>query len=348
MQHYLYNILEKANLKKEHHPECSKLIEKLISKQLELLQLPILRKANLTESDKVELTEKLIEHELNLLIKKFQFLEFLKLPILKEVSLKERDQSKYFDLIQRLRKRSTIYIPIAEIKNFPIQVLQLSIEELELFSDSTRIQKCLTGAKINTIGDVLEYGYRNLLRLKNFGERSYEKVFDVFKSFLGIELEIKKEKENKMDIRLKRLKSSRRELTLRIPEIIKTKTFHIKCEKKLSSLAKSILQSAQSKHFYYVRDDINSGLKSNPIERDFLLQSLYSIVIFVQNNLSTNFLNIWIKEIYINKIVTYNKFINQEYQNLYPEEYITIKLACGYKIAKKPFSLRVKEFMYNR
>jgi len=355
MHRYPYNILKEANLKAEHHREYSKLIEKLTSKQLELLQLPIFRKANLTEISKVKLTEEFI-------IEKLQFLEFLKLPILKKVNLKKTDQSKYFKLIQRLRKRSTIYIPIAEIKNFPIQVLQLSIEELKLFS--TRIENCLTEAGINTIGDILEYGYGNLLQLRNFGRKSYEKVFDVFKSFLGIELKIKEKEENEFFCKLKIiinsfddeeddeediiLKPRRRELTLRIPEKIKTKTFHIKCEKKLSLLAKSILQSAQYKHFYYVRDDIDSGLRSNPIERDFLLQSLYSIVIFGQNNLPTNFLDIWIREIYINKIVTYNKFINQEYPNLYPDEYITINLAFGYKIPRKPFSLALKEAMYNR
>ena len=35
----------------------------------------------------------------------------------------------------------------------------------------------------------------------------------------------------------------------------------------------------------------------------------------------------WIYEIYINKVSTNNKFLNQKSQNLKPEEYITIKLA---------------------
>jgi len=132
-------------------------------------------------------------------------------------------------------------------------------------------------------------------------------------------------------MKLQEIPKPRIELTLQFPKEIETefKTFHIKSEKKLSSLAKSILQSARRKHFYYMRDDIDYGLKSTPIERDFLLQSLYSIVIFLQNNSSVNFFNIWVYEIYINKIPTSNKFINQRSQNLDPEEYITITLFYG-------------------
>ena len=94
---------------------------------------------------------------------------------------------------------------------------------------------------------------------------------------------------------------ARLELTLNFPKSFQIKTFNVKSEKKLSPLAKVILQSVQFKHFYYVRDDISYLLKSNPIERDFLLQALYSIVISLQNNLSINFFDMWIYEIYINR-----------------------------------------------
>merc|ERR1712231_44327 len=87
--------------------------------------------------------------------------------------------------------------------------------------------------------------------------------------------------------------------------------------------------SVQCKHFYYARDDIFYLLKSNPIERDFLLQALYSIVISLQNNLSINFFDMWIYEIYINKVSAKNKFMSQTSQNLETDEYITIKLAYG-------------------
>lgn len=128
---------------------------------------------------------------------------------------------------------------------------------------------------------------------------------------------------------------ARLELTLNFPKSFHIKTFNVKSEKKLSPLAKLILQSVQFKHFYYVRDDISYLLKSNPIERDFLLQALYSIVIFLQNNLSINFFDMWIYEIYINKVSTHNKFMSQKSENLEAGEYITIKLAYGSSISQE-------------
>ena len=84
-----------------------------------------------------------------------------------------------------------------------------------------------------------------------------------------------------------------------------------------------------------MRDDISYLLKSNPIERDFLLQALYSIVISLQNNLSINFFDMWVYEIYINKVSTHNKFMSQKFQNLEPSEYITIKLAYGNNVSQE-------------
>jgi len=128
---------------------------------------------------------------------------------------------------------------------------------------------------------------------------------------------------------------ARLELTLNFPKSFQIKTFNVKSEKKLSPLAKIILQSVQFKHFYYVRDDISYLLKSNPIERDFLLQALSSIVISLQNNLSINFFDMWIYEVYINNVSTNNKFLNSKSQNLEPGEYITIKLAYGSNVSQE-------------
>ena len=128
---------------------------------------------------------------------------------------------------------------------------------------------------------------------------------------------------------------ARLELTLNFPKSFRIKTFNVKSEKTLSPLAKLILQSVQFKHFYYVRDDISYLLKSNPIERDFLLQALYSTVISLQNNLSINFFDMWVYEIYINKVSTHNKFMNDKSQNLEQGEYITIKLAYGSSVSQE-------------
>lgn len=128
---------------------------------------------------------------------------------------------------------------------------------------------------------------------------------------------------------------ARLELTLNFPKSFYIKTFNVKSEKKLSPLAKLILQNVQFKHFYYVRDDISYLLKSNPSERDFLLQALYSIVISLQNNLSINFFDMWIYEIYINKVSTHNKFMSRKSENIEPGEYITIKLAYGSSVSQE-------------
>ena len=128
---------------------------------------------------------------------------------------------------------------------------------------------------------------------------------------------------------------ARLELTLNFPKNFEIKTFNVKSEKKLSPLAKLILQSVQFKHFYYVRDDISYLLKSNPIERDFLLQALYSIVISLQNNLSINFFDMWIYEIYLTKVSNPNKFIKEVYQHKEFNEYITIKIAYGFNVSQE-------------
>jgi hypothetical protein len=117
---------------------------------------------------------------------------------------------------------------------------------------------------------------------------------------------------------------------LRYPEPyeieITSKTFQIKYEKELSSIAKFILNSFQNKYIYYAIDDILYLLKSSPIERDNLLSIIYSPVLSLQNNFSINFFDIWIDEIYINEVSKVNKFITNNSQNLEQFSYITIKL----------------------
>jgi hypothetical protein len=119
------------------------------------------------------------------------------------------------------------------------------------------------------------------------------------------------------------------------PNEITSKTFQIKYEKKLSSIAKLILNSFRNKYIYYAIDDILYLLQSNPVEQDKLLEILYSQVISLQNNLSVNFFDIWIHEIYINEISKVNKFINNDSQNFEQFTYITVKLLYKTKIPIK-------------
>jgi hypothetical protein len=118
-------------------------------------------------------------------------------------------------------------------------------------------------------------------------------------------------------------------------EIKFKKTFQIKYEKKLSSIAKLILNSFQSKYLYYAIDDILYLLKANPIERDNLLAILYSPIISLQNNLSIHFFDIWISEIYINETPKINKFLTNDSKNSEQFSYITIKLTYKTRIPIK-------------
>jgi len=107
---------------------------------------------------------------------------------------------------------------------------------------------------------------------------------------------------------------------------ITLQTFQIKYDKKLSSIAKAILNSFQNKYIYYAIDDILYLLKGNPIERENLLAILYSPVLSLQNNFSVNFFDIWIREVYIEEISKVNKFLTKDSQTLTQFSCITIKL----------------------
>jgi hypothetical protein len=99
---------------------------------------------------------------------------------------------------------------------------------------------------------------------------------------------------------------------LQYPNEITSKIFQIKYEKRLSPLAKVILNSFQNKYIYYAIDDILYSFKANPAERENLLAILYSPILSLQNNFSINFFDIWIREVYIEEISKTNKFINAD------------------------------------
>lgn len=117
-------------------------------------------------------------------------------------------------------------------------------------------------------------------------------------------------------------------------ESISSKTFQIRYDKKLSSVAKLILNSFQKKYLYYAIDDILYSFQSNPAERDNLLGILYSPVLSLQNNFSIDFFKIWIDEIYIQELSKANKFFKNNSANLQQSNYITIKLL--YQMPRPP------------
>jgi hypothetical protein len=124
------------------------------------------------------------------------------------------------------------------------------------------------------------------------------------------------------------------------PEANVSKTFQIRYDKKLSPIAKLILNSFQNKYIYYAIDDILYSFKSNPSERDNLLAILYSPVLSLQNNFCINFFDIWIHEIYINEVPKINKFLKNDSSNFEQPSYITIKLLYTRPVPlKKSYSL---------
>jgi len=124
-----------------------------------------------------------------------------------------------------------------------------------------------------------------------------------------------------------------------VPKIVdpnfNIKTFNVKCDSELSSLAKVVLKSFKFKLYYYIVDDLLYLLKSNPKERDYLLQILHSSVIFLQNNLYVNFFDIYIYDISINEISNFNRFVNEQSESFKVSNTITIKLAYQVKPVTK-------------
>ena len=91
---------------------------------------------------------------------------------------------------------------------------------------------------------------------------------------------------------------------------VTVKTFQIKYEKQLSIVAKCLLNSFHNKY-------------------------LYSPVLALQNNLSINFFDIWIHEIYISEAKPTNKFLVQDKIKSKLTNYITIKLLYRTKVSIK-------------
>lgn len=125
-----------------------------------------------------------------------------------------------------------------------------------------------------------------------------------------------------------------------VPKINDTKfnikTFNIRYEKKLSPLAKTIIQSLKFKLYYYVVEDLLYLLKSNQKEANQLLQILHSTVIYLQNNLYVIFFDIYVYEVNISEKSNSNKFVKNSTDYFESLNYLTIKLAYQVKpISKK-------------
>lgn len=107
------------------------------------------------------------------------------------------------------------------------------------------------------------------------------------------------------------------------------KTFVIKYEKQLSPIIVLMLNTFNNKYFYFAIDDILNLLKSDRIEQNNFLSVLYLPALLLHNNFSISFFHMWVKEIYIEKVIKPNKFLLKDFKII---NYITIKFM--YKVAK--------------
>ena len=114
-----------------------------------------------------------------------------------------------------------------------------------------------------------------------------------------------------------------------------TQTFQIKCEKELSLIGKSILNSFSNKYIYYAIDDILDLLKTNKNEQETLLAMLYSPIISLQNNFSINFFDIWIQEVYIEETLKVNKFLKNDFETPKSINSVTIKFFYTKRVPPK-------------
>ena len=116
---------------------------------------------------------------------------------------------------------------------------------------------------------------------------------------------------------------------------IKSKTFYIKYDQELSGVDKMMVNTFQNKYLYHAIDDVLYSFKSEPRVQDKLLSILYSPVLYLQNNFSIDFFDIWIDEVYIQQPPKVNKFLAKNTPNLEPFSYITIKFLYTTKLPVK-------------
>jgi DNA-directed RNA polymerase subunit alpha len=72
-------------------------------------------------------------------------------------------------------------------QNIPADQYNMPIERLNL---SARTLNCLKRSKINKVGEVLEKSHDELLKIKNFGEKSLQELYDRLRSMGFMSMEV--------------------------------------------------------------------------------------------------------------------------------------------------------------
>jgi hypothetical protein len=98
---------------------------------------------------------------------------------------------------------------------------------------------------------------------------------------------------------------------------------------KVTQNFKKILKNLR-KCSFYKSIEILSNL-SDKTERTTILQIIYSVVTYAENNHYANLLKVWIDNIYIKKVVKSNKFLKRKSENLTDNYYIVLNFGFEYK-----------------
>jgi hypothetical protein len=110
-----------------------------------------------------------------------------------------------------------------------------------------------------------------------------------------------------------------------------------KYEGKLSPNIKKTLQSLRKRSFYKAVEIVSDI--SNIVERNFILQILYSSVTYSENNNYANLLKLWVDDIFVQKISKSNHFIDQSTKKLEDNYFFVFNLGLQYKdlpVKKEP------------
>ena len=91
------------------------------------------------------------------------------------------NQDAVLKLIQHINDFLKEYKPLRT--KYMDRILSMPIEDYNL---SVRTMNCLKAADINTLGDLLSYKKKDLLRYRNFGKRSLSEI-ESFVENLGLE-----------------------------------------------------------------------------------------------------------------------------------------------------------------
>jgi hypothetical protein len=97
----------------------------------------------------------------------------------------------------------------------------------------------------------------------------------------------------------------------------------------ISANVTKTLKDIRKRSFYKALENVERI--SNLFERNYLIEMLYSTVIYVENNHYANLLKLWIDDIYIKKVPNFNKFRNQNHETLKFHYYIILVLGFEYK-----------------